>query len=344
MDQEKLARLLGKIPVGVFNLLYVGRRIKIDGQMLNAKAQFLCKVVDKQTLPASEDTVENEREQIEALSTTLGGDYIPLPYVEDFTIPGDGGPIPVRLYKPTDTDELLPVLIGFHGGGFIRGSVNSHDGLFRRLVSFGNFAVLSVDYRLAPEHKFPAAVDDAYKALTWVQENGPSKGLDPKKIAIGGDSSGGNLAAVACQDAKRNKTEQPLIQVLIYPTTDSHFTANSHKLFAKGFFLTEERMHWYRDLYLNSPEDMDNPRASPLVADDVSGLAPALIISAGFDPLRDEAEDYAKRLKDAGVPVGMIRFEGMIHGFSSLSGLLPDADKSLKTIAEAVSQAFQNKV
>ena len=341
MDQEKLAKVIAKIPTGVFNLLYLGRRVKKDGQLLNAKAQFLCALVDKQTASIDKETVEAARTQIETLAQTLGGDYVPLPYVEDFTVPGDAGVIPVRLYKPTDMDEPLPVLIGYHGGGFIRGSVNSHDGLFRRLARFGNFAVLSVDYRLAPEHKFPAAVNDAYKALRWVQENGASKGLDTSRIGIGGDSSGGNLAAVACQDAKRNNTEQPVIQVLIYPTTDSHFTANSHKLFSTGFFLTEERMQWYRDHYLRSAADRDDPRASPMAADDLSGLAPAFILTAGFDPLRDEAEDYAKRLKDAGVPVGVIRYEGMVHGFSSLSGLLPDADKSLQAIADVVAAKFQ---
>lgn len=337
MDQEKLAKIIAKIPIGFFNLLYLGRRVKKDGQLLNAKAQFLCAIVDKQSTSIDEETVEGARDQIETMAQTLGGDYIPLPYVEDFTI----GVIPVRLYKPTDNDEPLPILIGFHGGGFIRGSVNSHDGMFRRLAKFGNFAVLSVDYRLAPKHKFPAAVDDAYTVLRWVQENGNSKGLDITRIAIGGDSSGGNLAAVACQDAKRNKTQQPLLQVLIYPTTDSHFTANSHKLFSNGFFLTEERMKWYRDQYLRTADDRDNPRASPLAADDLSGLAPAFILTAGFDPLRDEAESYAKRLKEAEIPVGVIRYEGMVHGFCSLSGLLPDSDKSLKMIADVVAAKFQ---
>ncbi len=340
MDQEKLAKLLCKIPTGVFNLLYLGRRIKKDGQILNAKAQFLCNVVEKQSLPPADDTVQNARDQIEGLATTLGGDYIPLPYVEDFTIPSEQGPIPARLYKPADTDEPLPVLIGFHGGGFIRGSVNSHDGLFRRLAKFGNFAVISVDYRLAPENKFPAAVDDAYTALRWVQTHGASKGLNTDKVAVGGDSSGGNLAAVSCLDAKRLGTPQPTMQVLIYPTTDSHFTANSHQLFANGFFLTKDRMQWYRDLYLNNANERDSERASPGLAKDLAGLAPALIITAGFDPLRDEAESYANRLKEASIPVGMIRYEGMVHGFSSLSGLLPEADQSLQTIAQAVATAF----
>ncbi len=342
MDQAKLADILCKIPEGVFNLLYLGRRVKKDGQILNAKAQFLCKIVDKQTPPIDEETVEHAREQIETLGVTFAGDFVDLPHVEDFTIPGPDGDIPVRLYKPQQSDENnpIPVLIGYHGGGFIRGSIKSHDGMFRRLAKFGNFAVLSVEYRLAPEHKFPAAVDDAYAALRWVQENGLSKGLDTNNIAVGGDSSGGNLAAVAAQDAKRNGTPQPKFQLLIYPTTDSHFTANSHKLFANGFFLTEERMHWYRGHYLNTPEDMNDLRASPSISEDLEGLAPTLILTAGFDPLRDEAEEYAAALKEAGVPMGVIRYEGMVHGFMSLSGLFEDADKALKTAATAVASAF----
>jgi len=340
MDQEKLAQLLCKIPNGVFNLLYAGRRIRKDGQVLNAKTQLLCKVAAKQTPPVAEETVENARAQLENLSAAFGGEHIPLPYVQELTIPGPARPIPARLYKPRDTDEKLPVLVGFHGGGYIRGSVDSHDGMFRRLAKFGDFAVLSVDYRLAPEHKFPAAVDDAYAALRWVQENGASKGLDPERVAVGGDSSGGNLATVACLDAKRNGTPQPVMQLLIYPTTNANFEAPSHTLFSEGFFLTEERMNWYRDCYMNNPSERDDPRASPLLAEDVSGLAPALILTAGFDPLRDEAEEYAASLKDAGGPVGNIRYEGMVHGFMSLSGLLPEADKALNTAAQSLKSAF----
>ncbi len=342
MDQAKLAEILCKIPEGVFNILYVGRRIRKDGQQLNAKAQFLCKIVDKQTPPIDQETVQNARDQIDNLGVLFSGDFIDLPHVEDFGIPGPAGDIPVRLYKPAKSDESnpLPVLVGYHGGGFIRGSLKSHDGFFRRLAKFGGFAVLAVDYRLAPENKFPAAVDDAYAALRWVQEHGLEKGLDPAKVAVGGDSSGGNLAAVAAQDAKRHGTPQPLFQLLVYPTTDAHFTAPSHELFANGFFLTEERMHWYRDNYLTNPADMDDPRSSPNMETDLSGLAPTLIITAGFDPLRDEAEAYAKMLKAANVPVGVIRYEGMVHGFMSLSGLFTDADKALKTAATSVAAAF----
>lgn len=340
MDQEKLANLLCKTPDGVFNLLYLGRRDKKQGQVLNSKLQLMCRVSEKQTVPVEQETMENTRAQLDFLAIAFGGDEVHLPYVEDFTLPGPGGVLPVRLYKPSDTDTPLPVLVYFHGGGFIRGSIKSHDGVCRRLAKMGGFAVVSVEYRLAPEHPFPAAVDDAYAALRWVQEHGTTKGLDTAKIAIGGDSSGGNLAAVAVQDAKRNGTPQPVIQMLIYPITDAHFQTPSHTEFGMGYFLTTERMNWYRDSYLNSAQEQDDLRASPLLSNDMEGLAPALIITAGFDPLRDEGEDYARKLKDAGVPVGVVRFDGMTHSFASLNGFIKEADEALETAANAVSNAF----
>jgi len=340
MNQEKLARLVASLPTGIFNILYVGRRIKKDLQLLNSKAQFLCAIVDKQSVPLEEETVENAREQIENLSGLLSGADVQIGTVEDFTIPGPAVDLPVRLYKPENSPDPVPVLVFFHGGGFIRGSINSHDGLCRRLVKYGEFAVMSVDYRLAPEHPFPAGVDDAYAALKWAQQFGASKGLDQQRVAVGGDSSGGNLASVACQDAKRNRTPLPAFQLLIYPTTDANFTARSHQLFADGFFLTEERMHWYRDLYLQSADLRNDVRASPGLEENVSGLPPALVITAGFDPLRDEAEDYAQHLKDAGVPMGVIRHESMIHGFMSLTGLLEEAENAIKMAAETTKSAL----
>lgn len=336
MDQASLVKIITSLPNGIFNLLYLGRRVKKDGLMLNAKAQFLCKIVDKQTLPLDQETIKNTREQIENLSSLLSGDDVPLPIVDDFVIAGPDGEIALRLYKPTEQASLQPVLVGFHGGGYIRGSINSHDGLFRRLAKYSGCTVLSVDYRLAPENPYPAAVDDAYAVLRWVQENGAAKGLDPDRVAVGGDSSGGNLAAVAAQDALRHGTPQPLFQLLLYPSIDANLTAPSHTIFANGFFLTEERMHWYRDSYLQNKEVRNDERASPGLTKNLKGLAPALIITAGFDPLRDEAEEYAKALKEANVPVGMIRFDGMVHGFMSLTGLFNEAEEALKTAAEAL--------
>jgi len=340
MSQAVLVKILASIPDGIFNMLYAGRRIRRDGQIINAKAQFLCKISDKQTIPLEQETIEGTRLQLEGMSGLLSGPEIPLKTVEDFEIPGPSGTISVRLYKSENCPDMAPVLIGYHGGGFVRGSIKSHDGLFRRFASYGDFAVLSVDYSLAPEHQYPAAVDDAYAVLRWVQSNGAEKGLDTTQIAVGGDSSGGNLAAVAAQDAKRAGTPQPVFQLLLYPTTDANFVAKSHEIFSDGFFLTGERMRWYRDNYLPSSDARNEVRASPGLEDDLTGLAPALIITAGFDPLRDEAEDYARKLKAAGVPMGMIRYEGMVHGFMSLTGLLKDGEAAIKTSVKALQSVF----
>lgn len=340
MNQAILVKILASIPDGIFNLLCAGRRIRKDNQVINGKAQLLCKLVEKQSVPPEQDTLDNTRLELEQLSGMLAGPEVPIKSIENFEILGPNGAIPVRLYKSANCPDLAPVLIGYHGGGFVRGSINSHDGLFRRFASYGDFAVLSVEYALAPEHQYPAAVDEAYAVLRWVQSNGATKGLDINKIAVGGDSSGGNLAAVAVQDAKRAGTPQPVFQLLLYPTMDANFKAQSHELFADGFFLTGERLRWYRDNYLPSKDARNDVRASPGLENDLEGLAPALIITAGFDPLRDEAEEYAEKLKNAGVPMGVIRYEGMVHGFMSLTGLLKEAESAIKTSASALQTVF----
>lgn len=233
----------------------------------------------------------------------------------------------------------MPLLVYFHGGGYIRGSLDTHDGLCARLAVHGNFAVLSVDYRLAPEHRFPAAVEDAIAAYRWAAENAAALGLDATRIAVGGDSSGGCLAAVTAQQL-RGGTDAPLFQLLFYPTLDAHFSAASHETFADGFMLTRPRMEAYRDLYLNSPAERDDVRASPLLALDLAGLPPALIVTAGFDPLRDEAESYGRALKAAGIHVGMVRFPGMIHGFLSMTGMFREAERALREAAGALKVVF----
>lgn len=278
---------------------------------------------------------------METLAQSLSG---PVPFVnsiEDFVIPDTTGPIKVRCYKP-DTKFELPVLIYFHGGGYVRGSLDSHHDLCARLVTYGKFAVLSVCYRLAPENKFPAAIDDSLAVYKWVQSHGAEYGLSQDNIAVGGDSSGGCLAIVTTQEAKRQKLAPPVFQLLLYPTTTAYFDSPSHKLFSKGYFLSTERMESYRDLYLSSEAERDDYRASPLLNPDLNGLPPALVITAGFDPLRDEAESYAKALSDHKVPVGVIRYDGMVHGFMSLTRVLPAADKAIKHGAESIRHAFKS--
>lgn len=244
----------------------------------------------------------------------LSGEPEPVEAVADRTIPGPGGDIPVRVYTPKG-DPPLPVLVFFHGGGFVIGDLETHDGECRALTNAAGCIVVAVDYRLAPEHKFPAAVDDAFVATEWVAANAASIGADANRVAVGGDSAGGNLAAVVAQMAKDRGGPQLALQLLIYPATDYGFDTVSHTENADGYLLTKDMMEWFQDQYLPSEEDGADPRLSPLRADDLSGLPPALVITAEFDPLRDEGEAYAARLADAGVPANGTRYDGMIHGF-----------------------------
>jgi acetyl esterase len=211
----------------------------------------------------------------------------------------------------------------FHGGGFMYGDLDTHDGVCRLLCRHAGAHLLAIDYRLAPEHPFPAAVEDARAALRWASAHAQELGADPSRLGVAGDSAGGNLAAVASQLAARDGGPAPLLQLLIYPATDCTRRRRSRQLFGEGLFLTETHMDWFEASYLGSVGDAKghDPRASPLLARDLSGLATALVVTAGLDPLRDEGEDYADALRAAGTPVVLRRFPGFIHGFIGAAGI-----------------------
>jgi len=339
MIERLFIKLIAALPEGIFDLLYLYRHVKIDDQTLNSKARFLCDIDRKTAVSVRDTPVETTRANLERLAGVMAGPRPRLKKIENLEIPSETGSIPVRLYKPTE-EPSLPVLLYYHGGGYIRGSLDSHDVLCARLAKYGGFAVLSVGYRLAPEAKFPAAVDDSLTAYLWIRSHASEYGLDADRIAVGGDSSGGCLAAVTAQQIKTLRHPLPVFQLLLYPTMDAHLSAESHQLFADGFFLSNERIRDYRDMYLNNATERDDNRASPLLNPDLAGLPPALIVSAGFDPLRDEAEAYGKALQAAGVNVGAVRFPGMVHGFMSLTAMLPQADKALSQAAEALKHTF----
>lgn len=337
--ERLILALVALLPESLFGLCYGLRPVVIDGQKLNSKVRFLCDFDRKTATPVRDTPVETTRANMERLAGALAGKKPRLKSIQDIEIPTVSGFLPARLYKPTD-DPTLPVLVYYHGGGYIRGSLHSHDGLCARLAKYGGFAVLSVDYRLAPEHKFPAAVDDAITAFNWAIQHGATYDLDPGKVAVGGDSSGGCLAAAVTQQAKVQGNALPVFQMLLYPTLDAHLTAKSYQLFEDGFFLTYERIRDYRDMYLNTAAERDDYRASPLLNPNLAGLPPALIITAGFDPLRDEAESYGKALQAAGVGVGTVRFPSMVHGFMSMTALLPQAEKAVHQAADALRHVF----
>jgi len=272
--------------------------------------------------------------QDEAAAAVFG----PVPDVasEDLTVPGRAGPIPVRVYRPDGGPA--PLLLYFHGGGWVLGSLNTHHGVCATLAQLSGCVVCSVDYRLAPEHRFPAALDDAWAAVTWAGEHAEELGALPGALALGGDSAGGNLAAV-CALRARDAGIAVALQLLVYPVTDADLDTSTYREFADGYYLTRYSMEWFWGHYL--PEgDRFVPDASPLRAADLGGAAPALVLTAEFDPLRDEGEAYARRLEEAGVPVSLTRYDGMIHGFFRMPGVVDRASDALAEAAGALRDAF----
>ena len=269
-----------------------------------------------------------------------GGDPPAVDFVRDLSIPGPEGEIPIRVYRH-DGDESrgrgpsAPVLVYYHGGGWVLGTLDSIDGVCRRLARRGECVVVSVDYRLAPEHPFPAAVEDSFAALRWVSERADAFGGDPDRLAVGGTSAGGNLAAATALQARETDDAPDLVrQFLFYPITDHAFDTDSYAENADGPLLTGDDMRWFWDRYLRSEVDGANPYASPLRARDLSDLPPATVLTAGFDPLRDEGIAYAERLADAGVEVRHDHHPDVPHGFLSTSESVAAADEALDEIGE----------
>lgn len=280
------------------------------------------------------------RAQYDAASAGVQGDP-PVPFeTREIEIPGPGGALPARVYRATD-DAALPLLVFFHGGGYVFGSLNSHDAACRHLCVEAECIVVSIDYRLAPEHRFPAAVDDAWAATRWISDHAAALGGDPTRLAVGGDSAGGNLAAVVCQLAKAEGAPGIVFQLLIYPGTDLSLSLPSHKKFGEGYLLTSNLIDWFMDHYFAPGSDRTDPRASPLFAEDCAGLPPALILSAGYDPLQDEDRAYVEKLGAAGVPVLYSHYEGMLHGFITMPGFLDKAREALNECAGALRTAFE---
>lgn len=263
----------------------------------------------------------------------------PVAKVENRTIPGPAGEIPLRIYMPEGSGPF-PVLVYFHGGGWVLGDLESHDGVCRVLANAARCVVASVDYRLAPEHKYPAAAEDCYAATQWVAANAASIGGDPERIAVGGDSAGGNLAAVVALMARDKGGPRLRHQLLVYPVTDFSFDTPSYGQNAQGYSLGKADMEWFWRQYLPDEAAGREPYASPLRATDLSHLPPALVITAEYDPLRDEGEHYAERLRQAGVPTDLRRYDGMIHGFFAMSAGVDVARAAVNHAADALRTAF----
>lgn len=263
----------------------------------------------------------------------------PVASVLDRTIPGPAGEIPVRIYDPGGAGPK-GVISWFHGGGWVIGDLESADAGCRMLANASGCVVVSVDYRLAPEHKFPAAADDCYAAAKWVAANAASLGADPARHAVGGDSAGGNLAAVVAQLARANGAPDLRFQLLVYPVTDYNYDTPSYRENAEGYLLTKDSMVWFWDHYLNNPAEGNDPKASPLRASDLSGLPRALVITCEYDPLRDEGEAYASRLAEAGVPTTAVRFNGQIHGLWA-NAAIEDGATVVRLAADLLKRALR---
>jgi acetyl esterase len=293
---------------------------EIDGQVLAPDTQALlwvAKLVGTTSftggMPVAEARIAN---QVSAMA--MGArPPIPMASVEDLTVPGEAGPLPCRLYVPPrlQAGSAAPLLLFFHGGGWVIGGLDTHDDACRFLAAAAGTVVLSLDYRLSPEHPFPAAVEDAWSGFAWAVDNAASIGVDPERIAVGGDSSGANLAAVVSLMARTGGSAMPAMQLLFYPPTDAAADLPSRRLFAHGFLLTKDDMDSWQGHYLPPGTDVTDTRASILLTPDLSGLPPAYVSTAGFDPLRDEAEAYALRMREAGVKVALRRHPGLIHSF-----------------------------
>ena len=278
--------------------------------------------------------------------TRAAFDNMPLPRkqielasVENRSIPGPAGAIPVRIYQPHGAG-VKPVLVYLHGGGWVIGTLDSYDATCRELAQGAGCVVVAVDYRLAPEHRYPAAPEDCYAAVRWVAANAASLGADARRLAVGGDSAGGNLSAVVSQMARDKGGPAIRFQLLIYPVTDADFTRRSYVDNAEGYLLTTASMHWFWDHYLPNPGQRAEPYASPLRAADLSGLPPAWVCTAEFDPLRDEGEAYAKRLQQAGVSTTLTRFDGLIHGFISMGLVAPRAQAAIDEAVAALKKGL----
>jgi acetyl esterase len=307
------------VPTGAKRLLTGGRAVTIDGNTLDPTLQLMLsaqRAVGINGLAANEDLAA-ARAQMREGCLALPGPQIHVG-VSDVSIPGPAGEIAARHYRPASA-EPTALLVFYHGGGWTIGDLDTHDALCRLTCRDAGIHVLSIDYRLAPEHPAPAAIDDAYAAFRWACEHVGDLGAIPGKVAVGGDSAGGNLAAVVSQLARDGEGQIPLLQWLIYPRTDFTARTRSLSLFADGFLLTKRDMDWFESNYLHdSGIEPTDPRLSPLLAEDLSGLPPALIATAGFDPLRDEGERYAAALRDAGTPVDLRSMRSLTHGFANL--------------------------
>ncbi len=332
----RAARLLFSLPAALQVRLSRRPPVVVGDCALHPQMQLLLALRDLWRGAAiAELTPEIARANFRNDTATIAGRPIAVGDVADVTIDAGHGGIDARHYAPAGRSPR-PLLVYYHGGGFVLGDLDGHDNLCRRICRDADIHVLSVDYRLAPEHRFPAAVEDALAAFRFASSNAAALGALPEKIAVGGDSAGGNLAAVVAQQALAAGGPAPCAQLLLYPALDRTVERPSLELFREGFLIGRDDIEWYHLHYTGSAVPQPDPAQHPLLAKDLAGLAPALIATAGFDPLRDEGEAYANALAQAGVPAVLKRFDGLLHGFASMATISPACDAAVGEIIAAL--------
>ena len=318
-----------------------GHRIMLGTRTMDPKAQIVGEFVKSIRVPGYYPPLPELRQQLRTMVVLMDEPAPALPRIEDITVPGPAGPIPARVYDPAVAGAPpRPVVAYFHGGGWVQGDLETHHGLCARLAQRAGALVVAFDYRLAPEHPFPAAVDDCVAAYRWLRAHARELGGDPARVAVAGDSAGGNLSAVVSQLAARAGEPVPTCQVLIYPAVDFGLDTASHLELEDGHIIPRERILWYAQQYIPAEADRDDLRASPLRAKDLTGQPPTMIVTGGFDPLRDEGHAYGERLREAGVPVTYREYPGQIHAFVSLTKAIPQGLTATWEIADYLKEGL----
>ena len=334
--QAAVVRAVYALPAPLRRTL-AGRQIRRDGQRLDPDTQLLLRLMALEGMSLSADDPAHARAMLDRGAIVAGGrTTVPVRTCE-LRITGAEGPIGARLYTPAGLADGSPLLVFYHGGGWVIGSLDSHDSTCRFLAAEGGVRVLSVDYRLAPEHRFPAAAQDAVAAFRYAVANADELGADPAAVAVGGDSAGGNLAAVVCHVTARERTTKPAFALLFYPASDASSRRPSRDLFGDGFLLTDDDMNWFRDHYAPDPALYTDPMLSVLLSEHLAEFPPTYLTVGGFDPLRDEVEEFGALLAKAGVPVVVRRHPDLIHGFTGFLGVIPRAREATAEAVGALS-------
>jgi acetyl esterase len=341
--QRMVVRKLLSLPIPMLRLMSGGGVVYQGGRTLDPRLQYLAAQA-RGAAPLETLSPEEARRASASGLDAMAGDLEPGVRVEPLTIPGPGGDIPARAYRPDSQDAQTPVMIFAHMGGGVIGDLETCHAFCSILAKTARGPVISVDYRLAPEHRFPAGLEDVLAAYRFARDNAQQFGAPQGQAAIGGDSMGGNFAAVVCQELKRAGEPQPALQLLVYPCVDVACESASMTTYAEAFPLTRALMDWFVGHYMGPGDSPADPRLSPLRAPDVSGLAPAVVVTAGFDPLLDQGEAYARRLKEAHVPVAYRCYDSLAHGFTAFTGAVPGADVAAREVAGLVREGFEGRI